>query len=266
VSAIERQMLCELFKFKNVPKPKLDCGSSFRSLWQLESDRHPVAGVDEVGRGALFGDVVAAAVILPTDRPDCFERLVNEGVKDSKQINPENRDRLDLLIREVAIDCQIGIASVAEIAELNILQASLLAMERAIAKLNPLPNYCLVDGNRKIAFKTIAPIEQTTVVGGDHKSLSIAAASIIAKVWRDRNVIKLAEQYPGYDLANNKGYATAKHRQAIKELGYSDQHRQGFKLKELAEVEAPAKSSNHRRKPRRKLGKQGGDRQLDLLH
>jgi ribonuclease HII len=222
----------------------------FEALWQFEANRHPVAGVDEVGRGALFGEVVAAAVILP-NRLDCYELLVAEGVKDSKQLNPTQRDRLDLLIRQVAIDCQIGAASVAEITELNILQASLLAMERAIAKLQSKPNHCLVDGNRQIKFKIIDPIAQTTVVSGDQKSLSIAAASIVAKVWRDRYVVELDQKYPGYDLANNKGYATAKHRQAIKELGFSDLHRHSFKLKELA-VDEEAVS-------------QASDRQLNLL-
>ncbi|AFY69463.1 RNase HII [Thalassoporum mexicanum PCC 7367] len=236
---------------------------NFEPFWQFECDRHPVAGVDEVGRGALFGAVVAAAVILPVEPVDrlalaehnhtgCYGQLVSAGVRDSKQLSATQRDELDSLIRSVAIDCQIGTASVAEIAELNILNASLLAMERAIAQLQPRPNHCLIDGNRQIKFKIIAPIDQTTVVKGDQKSLSIAAASIIAKVWRDRYVIDLAEKYPDYDLVNNKGYATAKHRQAIKELGFSDLHRRSFKLQELAGNE--------------NLSSQLPDQQLDLLN
>ena len=199
-----------------------------RDIRSLEIENHPVAGVDEVGRGSLFGDVVAAAVILPINKLTDLEQL---GVTDSKKLSPKRREYLDLMIREVAIACQIGTASVAEIDEMNILAASLLAMERAIAKLQPQPNHCLVDGNQLLRFKLIAPIPQTTIIKGDSLSLSIAAASIVAKVWRDRQMMELADIYTGYDLATNKGYGTAKHRQAIADLGYSDQHRKSFKIK-----------------------------------
>jgi len=193
----------------------------------LEIANYPVAGIDEVGRGCLFGDVVAAAVILPCDRLVKLEQL---GVTDSKKLSPKRREQLDLIIREVAIAYAIGHASAMEIDEMNILAASLLAMERAIAQLQPQPNHCLIDGNQLLRFKLIAPIPQTTVVKGDSLSVSIAAASIVAKVWRDRQMLELAEIYRGYDLATNKGYGTPKHRAAIAKLGYSDLHRKSFKI------------------------------------
>jgi ribonuclease HII len=194
----------------------------------FELAHHPVAGVDEVGRGALFGEVVAAAVILPVA---AFEYLEKAGVTDSKKLSPKRREELDRLIRDRALDCQIGVASVTEIDSINILAASLLAMERAIAKLTPQPIHCLVDGNQRLRFREIAPIAQTTVIKGDKLSLSIAAASIVAKVWRDRAIDDLAKAYPEYDLAQNKGYGTAKHRAAIQKFGYTELHRQSFKLK-----------------------------------
>jgi ribonuclease HII len=193
----------------------------------LEIANYPVAGVDEVGRGCLFGDVAAAAVILPCDRLMELEQL---GVTDSKKLSPKRREQLDLIIREVAIAYAVGHASAKEIDEMNILAASLLAMERAIAQLQPQPKHCLIDGNQLLRFKLIAPIPQTTVVKGDALSVSIAAASIVAKVWRDHQMVELAEVYKGYDLATNKGYGTAKHREAIAKLGYSDLHRKSFKI------------------------------------
>jgi ribonuclease HII len=196
----------------------------------LEITNYPVAGVDEVGRGCLFGEVVAAAVILPIAK---LVDLQNLGVTDSKKLSAKRREQLDLFIREVAIAYAIGTASVDEIDEMNILAASLLAMERAIAQLNPQPKLCLIDGNQLLRFKLITPIPQTTVVKGDSLSISIASASIVAKVWRDRRMVELAETYTGYDIATNKGYGTAKHRQAIAQLGYSDLHRKTFKIKEV---------------------------------
>jgi ribonuclease HII len=194
----------------------------------FELCQHPVAGVDEVGRGALFGEVVAAAVILPVAS---FDDLEKAGVTDSKKLSPKRRTELDRLIRDMAVDCQIGTATVAEIDNINILAASLLAMERAIAKLMPQPNHCLIDGNQRLRFQEISPVAQTTVVQGDKFSLSIAAASIVAKVWRDRALDDLARDYPEYDLAQNKGYGTAKHRAAILKFGRTALHRQSFKLK-----------------------------------
>ena len=194
----------------------------------LEIENYPLAGVDEVGRGALFGEVTAAAVILPIDK---FAYLEELGVTDSKKLSPQRREKLDLYIREVAIACEIGTASVTEIDQMNILAASLLAMERAIAQLKIHPNHCFIDGNQCLRFKLIAPIPQTTIIKGDALSISIASASIVAKVWRDRHMVELAEVYTGYDIATNKGYGTANHRQAIGKLGYSDLHRKSFKLK-----------------------------------
>ncbi|WP_019498456.1 ribonuclease HII [Pseudanabaena sp. PCC 6802] len=199
---------------------------------EIESQLQPVAGVDEVGRGALFGAVVAAAVILPVDR---FSVLHKAGVTDSKRLAPQRRATLDRLIREVAVDCQVGMATVEEIDRMNILEASLLAMERSIAKLKIKPNHCLIDGNQPLRFRLIEPLPQTTVVKGDATCLSIAAASIVAKVWRDRLMTELDLEYPGYDLAKNKGYGTVKHREAILRLGYSDRHRQSFRIQEYCE-------------------------------
>lgn len=181
-------------------------------------------GVDEVGRGSIFGVVVAGAVTLSTDQ---FDYLKNMGVKDSKKLSPTKREKLDKVIRSVA-DCGIGVATLSEIENLNILNASLLAMERAIAQLNFPPQHCFIDGNQPLKFQEITPIPQTTVVRGDSIYLCIAAASIIAKVWRDRLIIELGQDYPDYDLANNKGYATAKHREIISRLGITNLHRQSF--------------------------------------
>lgn len=183
-----------------------------------------------MGRGALFGVVVAAAVILP---PDHLTSLHEAGVTDSKKLSPQRRALLDSLIRDIAVDCQVGVATVAEIDRTDILEASLLAMERSLAALTVTPNHCLIDGNQPLRFRLISPLPQTTVVKGDARCLSIAAASIVAKVWRDRLMEELDSQYPGYDLASNKGYGTPKHRAAILRLGYTDQHRQSFKLKGL---------------------------------
>lgn len=181
-----------------------------------------VAGVDEVGRGSLFGPVVAAAVILS---PEAAKVLRQAGVTDSKQLSPHQRQVLAQHIHTIATDCKIGIASVAEIDRLNILQASLLAMQRAISRLQPQPQFCLIDGNQRIPALTIP---QETLIKGDQRAIEIAAASIIAKVWRDRLIVRLADRYPGYDLATNKGYGTQKHRQAIQKLGICRQHRRSF--------------------------------------
>ncbi len=196
------------------------------SVEPLERFYYPVAGVDEVGRGALFGDVVAAAVvILPND----LDRLQAAGVADSKQLSARQREQLAGLIRTVAVDCQVGVATVAEIASSNILRASLLAMERAIAQLRPRPDLCLVDGNCPIPFTEISPIPQVTLVGGDRRSIAIAAASIVAKVWRDREMIRLAACYPGYGLEQHKGYGTPVHREALARLGPTPLHRRSFR-------------------------------------
>jgi len=181
-----------------------------------------IAGVDEVGRGALFGMVVTAAVILPkTAIIDCQ----NWGIKDSKKLSAHRRELLVPQIQQVAISYTIGIATVAEIDDLNILQSTLLAMRRAIMGLAITPELCLIDGNKSIPD---LDIPQQTLIKGEDKSVSIAAASILAKVWRDRLTIELAEIYPMYHLAKNKGYGTAQHLMAIEKYGITPEHRQSF--------------------------------------
>ncbi len=182
-----------------------------------------VAGVDEVGRGALLGSVVAATVALPLS---AIPQLIALGVKDSKKLSPLQRQELIQPIKELVAGWHISYASVAEIDELNILQASLLAMKRCLIGLQVVPDICLVDGNFLIPNLNIP---QKTVIKGDLRSPVIAAASILAKVWRDELIVDLAPQYPEYDLANNKGYPTAKHRLAIKQHGISVEHRRSFK-------------------------------------
>jgi ribonuclease HII len=180
------------------------------------------AGVDEVGRGCLFGPVVAAAVLLPEA---ALSALARAGVTDSKALSATRRQSLAQEIRALAVDCRIGYASVREIDRLNILQASLLAMRRAILRLSPAPHLCLIDGNQRVPELAYA---QETWVKGDQRSLEIAAASIVAKVWRDELIQRLAQRYPGYDLARNKGYGTAAHRRGLQQLGPTAQHRRSF--------------------------------------
>ncbi len=181
-----------------------------------------VAGVDEVGRGCLFGPVVAAAVILPDW---AVEELVAAGLKDSKKLTALGRQRFAEQIKAVAIDYKIGFAKVEEIDGLNIFHGSLLAMKRAVIKLKVKPELCLVDGKWPIP---LLPIEQKTLIKGDEISPAIAAASIIAKVWRDDLIMRFARKYPEYDLAANKGYGTPKHLQALQKHGPSPLHRRSF--------------------------------------
>jgi ribonuclease HII len=188
----------------------------------MENYSDQIAGVDEVGRGALFGPVVAGAVILPNV---AIQRLLDQGMTDSKQLSPQQRLSLSQLIREQAVAYQIGIASVYEIDRLNILQASLLAMQRSVLRLSIIPQCCLVDGNQKIPQ---LPMPQIAIIKGDQSEPAIAAASILAKVWRDQLIIRLDRRYPGYHLASNKGYGSAKHRQALQDLGSTRQHRLSF--------------------------------------
>jgi len=190
-----------------------------------------IAGVDEVGRGALFGPVVAAAVILP-DR--VLAKLAIAGVTDSKLLSASKRQGLAVQIRSLAVACQIGYASVREIDRLNILQASLLAMKRSILKLSVQPELCLIDGNQRIPGLLIP---QESLIKGDQKSIVIGAASILAKVWRDELLTRMAVRYPQYGFAMNKGYGTSMHRQAIDKYGITPYHRKSFRPCHLALLE-----------------------------
>lgn len=179
--------------------------------------RGPVAGLDEAGRGPLAGPVVAAAVILDPAR-------IPEGLADSKTLAPARRAGLARAIREVAA-VGVGWASVAEIETLNILGATFLAMRRALAALPRPPGAALVDGNR---LPPGLPCPAEAVIGGDGRSLSIAAASIIAKTERDAHMVALAQQFPGYGWERNAGYPTAEHRAALRRLGPTPEHRRSF--------------------------------------
>jgi ribonuclease HII len=176
-----------------------------------------IAGVDEVGRGPLAGDVVAAAVILDPARPIA-------GLRDSKKLSARRREELAGLIMERALAWSVARATVDEIDELNILQASLLAMHRAVRALEPQPVYVLVDGNRLPRWDYAAE----PVVKGDDRVPAIAAASILAKVQRDRELVELERQYPGYGFAAHKGYPTAAHLEALQTLGVTPVHRRSF--------------------------------------
>lgn len=178
------------------------------------------AGCDEAGRGCLAGSVFAAAVILPPD----YE---NELLNDSKKLTDRKRKQLREIIEHDAVDWAVGIVEPGEIDEINILNASILAMNRALDQLKVRPEAVIVDGNR---FKPYRDLPYTTIVKGDGKYLSIAAASILAKTYRDDYMDRLAEDYPQYDWKSNKGYPTKKHRQAIRECGITPFHRRSFTL------------------------------------
>ncbi|MBQ6898940.1 MAG: ribonuclease HII [Clostridia bacterium] len=182
-----------------------------------------VCGIDEAGRGPLAGPVFAAAVILPDDLGDL-------GINDSKKLSEKKRDALFDIIKEKAVAWSVGSASEQEIDEINILNATFLAMKRAVEGLSVKPDIALVDGNRK----PDTGIEEMTLVKGDSKSISIAAASILAKVSRDRYLLELDEKYPEYQFKKHKGYPTALHYEMIKEHGISPVHRLSF-LKNLGE-------------------------------
>lgn len=178
------------------------------------------AGCDEAGRGCLAGPVFAAAVILP---PDFSCELLN----DSKQLKEKTRYSLRPVIEEQALAWAVGIVSHSEIDQINILNASFLAMHRAVSDLKITPEHLLIDGNR---FKKYEDIPHTCVVKGDGKFLAIAAASVLAKTYRDDFMLKLNEEYPQYGWSQNKGYPTIKHRQAIEEHGVTPYHRLTFNL------------------------------------
>ena len=181
------------------------------------------AGCDEAGRGCLAGSVYAAAVILPED-------YQNPLLNDSKQLTERRRYELRDIIQRDAIAWAVGIVTPEEIDHINILNASILAMHRALDQLAVRPEAIIVDGNRFKPYHHPSPIPHTTIVKGDGKYLSIAAASILAKTYRDDYMNRLAEEYPQYDWLSNKGYPTKKHRDAIRQYGITPYHRKSYNL------------------------------------
>lgn len=178
------------------------------------------AGCDEAGRGCLAGSVFAGAVILPSD-------YHNDELNDSKKLTEKRRNQLREVIQRDALAWAVGIVTPEEIDRINILNASILAMHRALDQLSLRPQAIIVDGNR---FKPYHDFPYTTIVKGDGKYLSIAAASILAKTYRDDYMMQLAEEYPQYDWKSNKGYPTKKHRDAIRQYGITPYHRRTFNL------------------------------------
>ncbi len=178
------------------------------------------AGCDEAGRGCLAGSVYAAAVIFPED-------YQNAELNDSKQLTDKRRKQLREIIEHDAVAWAVGIVTPEEIDKMNILNASILAMHRALDQLKVRPEAVIVDGNR---FKPYQKLPHTTIVKGDGKYLSIAAASILAKTYRDDYMDRLAEEYPQYDWLSNKGYPTKKHREAIRQYGITPYHRKTFNM------------------------------------
>lgn len=193
------------------------------NLWEIESELpfELICGVDEAGRGPLAGPVCAAAVILP-------KGLVIPGLNDSKKLSDKRRRELFPIIQQEAVSFGIAFASQEEIDEINILQATFLAMRRAMEQLNPQPEFALIDGNRETDFG----VPCKTVIKGDSLSANIAAASVLAKVTRDNWMIEAAEKYPGYGFEIHKGYGTKAHYAALEKLGPCPIHRRTF-LKKL---------------------------------
>lgn len=193
------------------------------NLWEIESELpfDLICGVDEAGRGPLAGPVCAAAVILP-------KGLVIPGLNDSKKLSDKRRRELFPIIQQEAVSFGIAFASQEEIDEINILQATFLAMRRAMEQLNPQPEFALIDGNRETDFG----VPCKTVIKGDSLSANIAAASVLAKVTRDNWMMEAAEKYPGYGFEIHKGYGTKAHYAALERLGPCPIHRRTF-LKKL---------------------------------
>lgn len=193
------------------------------NLWEIESELpfDLICGVDEAGRGPLAGPVCAAVVILP-------KGLVIPGLNDSKKLSDKRRRELFPIIQQEAVSFGIAFASQEEIDEINILQATFLAMRRAMEQLNPQPEFALIDGNRETDFG----VPCKTVIKGDSLSANIAAASVLAKVTRDNWMMEAAEKYPGYGFEIHKGYGTKAHYAALEKLGPCPIHRRSF-LKKL---------------------------------
>ena len=187
------------------------------------------AGCDEAGRGCLAGSVYAAAVILPPD-------YHNERLNDSKKLTARQRYALRQDIERDAVAWAVGVVTPQEIDQINILNASILAMHRALDQLQVRPEAIIVDGNR---FKPYRDLPHTTIVKGDGKYLSIAAASILAKTYRDDKMVRLAQEYPDYDWQHNMGYPTRKHREAIRQHGITPYHRRTFNLLGSEELTIP---------------------------
>lgn len=177
-------------------------------------------GTDEAGRGCLAGPVTAAALILP-------ENFLNEVLNDSKQLSEKNRDLLRPIIEQAALCYSVTHIDPLVIDEINILNASIHAMQQCIKKLTPVPNYIIVDGNR---FKPVGDIPHSCIIKGDSKYLSIAAASILAKTYRDEYMAQIHEEFPMYNWKQNKGYPTLEHREAIRKHGPTKYHRMSFRL------------------------------------
>ncbi|MBL1319736.1 MAG: ribonuclease HII [Methylophaga sp.] len=182
------------------------------------AEKQYIAGVDEVGRGPLAGPVVTAAVILDPTKPI-------EGLNDSKKLSEKRREQLEPIIKANALAWSLGRCEAEEIDEINILQATLLAMKRAVEGLDIKPSHALVDGNKAPDLACSV----TTIIKGDQKEQCIAAASILAKVARDREMVEMDKLYPGYGLAKHKGYPTKQHQEALLELGVTEIHRRSFK-------------------------------------
>lgn len=187
------------------------------------------AGCDEAGRGCLAGSVYAAAVILPPD-------YHNERLNDSKKLTARQRYALRQDVERDAVAWAVGVVTPQEIDQINILNASILAMHRALDQLQVRPEAIIVDGNR---FKPYRDLPHTTIVKGDGKYLSIAAASILAKTYRDDEMVRLAQEYPDYDWQHNMGYPTRKHREAIRQHGVTPYHRRTFNLLGSEELTIP---------------------------
>jgi ribonuclease HII len=206
---------------RNVELPACPTLDFEQALWN--AGVRLVAGIDEAGRGPLAGPVAAAAVLLPNETW-IIEKL--HGVRDSKQMSPAAREAARLRITEHAAACGVGFASAQEIDVMGIVPATHLAAKRALEQLVCVPEHLLLD----CLFLRETPTPQTSLIKGDRRSLSIAAASILAKTARDALMLELDEQYPGYGFAAHKGYGTAAHRQAIRRMGPSPIHRRSFTL------------------------------------